>query len=160
MNITEITAPRDEARTLRLAAYCRVSSASEDQLHSFAAQIKYYTDYAGKQAGCKLVDIYANEGLSGTNMKKRDELNRLIRDCKKGKVDRIITKSVSRFARNTQELLTINEIYTILDAMSNHPMHFDDSLIRQLLECVVVESKEQIKVVFVGGLEVIQPLNA
>ena len=107
MNITEISTEKKEARTIRLAAYCRVSSASEDQLHSFAAQIRYYTDYAGKQAGCKLVDIYADEGLSGTDMKKRDELNRLIRDCKKGKVDRIITKSVSRFARNTQELLTM-----------------------------------------------------
>ena len=52
MNITEISTEKKEARTIRLAAYCRVSSASEDQLHSFAAQIRYYTDYAGKQAGC------------------------------------------------------------------------------------------------------------
>ena len=54
----------------------------------------------------------------------------------------------------------VNEIYTILDGMANHPMSFDDQLIRQMLECVVVESKERIKVVFIGGLEVSQPLNA
>lgn len=107
MNITEITTAKEKAdAVLRLAAYCRVSSDSEDQLHSFAAQIRYYTDYAKKHPEYQLVDIYADEGLSGTSMKKRDELNRLLRDCKKGKIDRIIAKSVSRFARNTQELLT------------------------------------------------------
>lgn len=107
MNITEITTVKEKADTvLRLAAYCRVSSDSKDQLHSFAAQIRYYTDYAKKHPEYQLVDIYADEGLSGTSMKKRDELNRLLRDCKKGKVDRVIVKSVSRFARNTQELLT------------------------------------------------------
>lgn len=108
MNITEITTVKEKADTvLRLAAYCRVSSDSKDQLHSFAAQIRYYTDYAKRHPEYRLVDIYADEGLSGTSMKKRDELNRLLRDCKKGKVDRVIVKSVSRFARNTQELLTM-----------------------------------------------------
>ena len=106
MKITEITAERKQkTECIRLAAYCRVSSDSADQLHSFAAQIRYYKDYEKKHPQYKLVDIYADEGLSGTDMKKRDEQNRLIRDCKKGKIDRIIVKSVSRFARNTQELL-------------------------------------------------------
>ena len=106
MNITEITAQRQKTdEPIRLAAYCRVSSDSEDQLHSFAAQIRYYSEYTKKHPEYRLVDIYADEGLSGTDMKKRDEQNRLIRDCKKGKIDRIIVKSVSRFARNTEELL-------------------------------------------------------
>jgi len=106
MNVTEITAvPKEENNIIRLAAYCRVSSNSADQLHSFAAQIRYYKDYERKHPEYKLVDIYADEGLTGTSMEKRDELNRLIQDCKKGKIDRIIVKSVSRFARNTQELL-------------------------------------------------------
>lgn len=106
MNVTEITAKRKENnKIIRLAAYCRVSSDSADQLHSFAAQIRYYKDYERKHPEYKLVDIYADEGLTGTSADKRDELNRLIRDCKKGKIDRIIVKSVSRFARNTQELL-------------------------------------------------------
>lgn len=106
MQITEITAvKRKSDEPIRLAAYCRVSSNSEDQLRSFAAQVRYYGEYEKKHPEYALVDIYADEGLTGTDMKKRDELNRLIRDCKKGKIDRIIVKSVSRFARNTEELL-------------------------------------------------------
>lgn len=108
MNVTEITAVKKKSdATIRLAAYCRVSSNSEDQLHSFAAQIRYYKDYEKKNPQYKLIDIYADEGLTGTEMKKRDELHRLIRDCKKGKLDRVIVKSVSRFSRNTAELLTV-----------------------------------------------------
>ena len=105
MTITDISREPQKPEVIRLAAYCRVSSKSADQLHSFAAQIRYYKDYERKNPQYKLVDVYADEGLSGTDMKKRDEQNRLIRDCKLGKIDRVITKSVSRFARNTQELL-------------------------------------------------------
>lgn len=103
--ITELTAEKQEQRILRLAPYTRVSSNSEDQLHSFAAQVKHYTEYAAQHPEYELVDIYADEGVTGTRMDKRDDFNRLIRDCKKGKIDRIITKSVSRFARNTVEFL-------------------------------------------------------
>ena len=91
---------------VRLAAYCRVSSDSEDQLHSFGAQVRYYKDYERQHPQYRLVDIYADEGITGTSMKKRDEMNRMLRDCKKGLIDRIVVKSVARFARNTQELLT------------------------------------------------------
>ncbi len=106
MHITEIT-PKIPQRTekIRLAPYCRVSSDSADQLHSFATQIRYYSEYERKNPEYQLVDIYADEGLTGTEMEKRDELGRLLRDCKKGKIDRIIVKSISRFARNTEELL-------------------------------------------------------
>lgn len=104
-NITEITAKQQTVKIIRLAAYCRVSSDSEDQLHSFAAQIRYYTEYAQRNTEYRLVDIYADEGITGTSMEKRNEFHRLIRDCKKGLIDRIIVKSVSRFARNTEELL-------------------------------------------------------
>ena len=108
MRVVDITAEKPaEEKILRLAAYCRVSSDSEDQLHSFAAQIQYYKDYERNHPQYRLVDIYADEGITGTCMDKRDELNRLIRDCKKGLVDRVIVKSVSRFARNTAELLTV-----------------------------------------------------
>lgn len=89
----------------RLAAYCRVSTNKDDQLNSFASQIKYYTDYIKKNPQYELVDIYADEGISGTNIKKRSEFNRLLEDCKKKKIDRIITKSTSRFARNTKDFL-------------------------------------------------------
>ena len=106
-NITEITAKQQKIKIIRLAAYCRVSSDSEDQLHSFAAQIRYYTEYTKRNTGYRLVDIYADEGITGTSMEKRNEFHRLIRDCKKGLIDRIIVKSVSRFARNTEELLAV-----------------------------------------------------
>ena len=106
MKITEITTVKQQIATkIRLAAYCRVSSDSTDQLHSFAAQIRYYSEYTKANPEDELVGIYADEGLTGTEMKKRDELNRLLKDCQKGKIDRIIVKSVSRFARNTEELL-------------------------------------------------------
>lgn len=95
----------EPARKVRLAAYCRVSSDSDDQIHSFAAQIRYYSGYVEKHPQYSFVDIYADEGITGTSLEKRDEMNRLLTDCKCGRIDRIITKSVSRFARNTEELL-------------------------------------------------------
>lgn len=88
-----------------MAAYCRVSSSSDNQIHSFATQIRYYSEYAKKHHEYQIVDIYADEGMSGTEMKKRDEFNRLLRDCRNGKIDRIIVKSISRMSRNTEELL-------------------------------------------------------
>ena len=81
MNVINITAENKKPKEIiRLAAYCRVSSDSADQLHSFAAQIRYYKDYERKHPQYKLVDIYADEGLTGTCMDKRDELHRLIKD--------------------------------------------------------------------------------
>ena len=106
MKLTEITSEKNSEKIMRLAAYCRVSTDSDDQLHSFAAQVRYYESYADSRDEFELVDIYADEGLSGTDMKKRDEMNRMIRDCEKGKIDYIIVKSVSRFARNTQDLIS------------------------------------------------------
>jgi len=97
--------PVQEKPKLRIAAYCRVSTDSSDQEHSFAAQIKYYTELIEKLDDAELVDIYADEGISGRGTAKRDDFNRLIADCKKGKIDRVITKSVSRFARNTVDCL-------------------------------------------------------
>lgn len=92
-------------RKLRCAAYCRVSSSSEDQLHSYAAQVKYYSEVLGGSDTEELVDIYADEGITGTCEDKRDEFKRLMRDCRRGKIDRIYVKSISRFARNTKDCL-------------------------------------------------------
>lgn len=106
MNIIEITpTPRARGEKIRLASYVRVSSDSKDQLHSYAAQIQYYSEYVRNHPQYQLVDIYADEGITGTEMDCRDDLNRLLRDCQKGKIDRITTKSIARFARNTEELL-------------------------------------------------------
>lgn len=94
-----------EEKMLRVAAYCRVSSDSTDQEHSFAAQVKYYTELIGRNPNWILADIYSDEGISGTSTGKREDFNRLIADCKRGKIDRVLTKSVSRFARNTVDCL-------------------------------------------------------
>lgn len=93
-------------QVLRVAAYCRVSSDSADQLHSYAAQIRAYTDLIRQHDGWELVDIYADEGLTGTRMDKREEFGRLMADCRKGKIDKVLVKSISRFARNTKDCLT------------------------------------------------------
>lgn len=103
--VTEITAEKKETSEIRLAAYCRVSSGSADHRHSFAAQIQYYADYCKQNPQYRLVDVYADEAVTGTCAEKRDDFLRLMQDCRKGKIDRIIVKSVSRFARNTEELL-------------------------------------------------------
>lgn len=88
-----------------VAAYVRVSSSSDDQLNSYATQLKHYREYISEHGDWRLVDIYADEGISGTSTLKRDEFNRLMRDCRKGKIKRILTKSISRFCRNTQDCL-------------------------------------------------------
>ena len=108
MRITDITPQKTVAdKKERWVAYGRVSSKSIEQLHSFTAQIRHYKDYFKTRPDCELVDLYMDEGISGTDMYKRDEFLRMIDDCKRGKVDKIITKSVSRFARNTEELLNV-----------------------------------------------------
>ena len=90
---------------LRVAAYCRVSTDSEDQLESYKAQVAHYTDAISKNPRWRFVEIYADEGITGTMAKKRPNFMRMIRDCKKGKIDLILTKSVARFARNTVDSL-------------------------------------------------------
>lgn len=114
------------AEKLRVAAYCRVSSDSDDQLNSFLAQVRHYTAYIGQNPEWKLADIYADEGLTGTRMDKRDEFNRLMADCRKGKVDLILVKSVSRFARNTMECLKTVRMLRELGVV----IHFENEAIR------------------------------
>ena len=89
----------------KVAAYCRVSTDSKDQLNSYRTQIGYYTNFIAQHPGWALVDIYADEGITGTSLEKRDEFKRMLQDCRAGKITRILVKSVSRFARNTLELI-------------------------------------------------------
>ena len=91
---------------LRVAAYARVSTDDEEQLTSYEAQVDYYTKKIRENPDWTFVEVYADEGISGTNTKKRKNFNRMIDDAMAGKIDRIITKSVSRFARNTVDTLT------------------------------------------------------
>ena len=90
---------------LRVAAYCRVSTDSEEQATSYEAQIEHYTEYIQKNPEWELAGIFADEGLSGTDTRKRGEFNRMIEECMAGKINMVITKSISRFARNTLDCL-------------------------------------------------------
>jgi len=82
-----------------------VSTSQDEQLSSYEAQVKFYTGYINNHPDYEMAGIYADEGISGTNTKKREQFNRMIEDCKAGKIDMIITKSISRFARNTLDCL-------------------------------------------------------
>ncbi|QLL70459.1 recombinase family protein [Lactobacillus sp. 3B(2020)] len=90
---------------LRVAAYCRVSTEYEEQNSSYQTQVSHYTNYILNHDGWDLVNVYADDGISGTNTKKREQFNQMIEDCMAGKIDLIITKSISRFARNTLDCL-------------------------------------------------------
>ena len=93
------------ARKLRVAAYARVSSSSEDQLNSYRVQNQYYSELISSNPDWEMVDIYADEGITGTSVEKREDFQRMMQDCRKGKIDRILVKSISRFARNTKDCL-------------------------------------------------------
>jgi site-specific DNA recombinase len=103
--VTVIDPIAQEKAKLRVAAYARVSSDSADQLNSYLAQVDYYTRHIGDNPDWELADIYADEGISGLDTQKRDEFNRMMADCRAGKIDRILVKSMSRFARNTRDTL-------------------------------------------------------
>lgn len=97
-------------RQLRVAAYCRVSTNQKEQLTSYEVQKKHYEERIRAEPKWTLVGIFADKGITGTSMKHRDEFNKMIRLCKKGKIDMIITKSISRFARNTLDCIKITRM--------------------------------------------------
>ncbi len=96
---------RQAQRLLRVAAYCRVSTDQEEQESSYEAQIGYYTEKINTNAEWQMAGIFADEGITGTQAKKRPEFLKMIRLCRQGKIDMILTKSLSRFARNTVDSL-------------------------------------------------------
>ena len=98
--------PRHSGRQ-RVAAYCRVSTDSEEQLNSYAAQMSHYTQKIEENPDWEMAGVFADEGITGTSMKKRAEFNRMIAACKRGRIDMILTKSASRFARNTVDCLKV-----------------------------------------------------
>ncbi|MBE6861559.1 MAG: recombinase family protein [Ruminococcus sp.] len=98
--------PLESTAKRKVAGYARVSTDSEEQQTSYAAQVSYYTDYIQKRPDWEFVGVYTDEGISATNTRHRDGFNRMIADALDGKIDLIVTKSVSRFARNTVDSLT------------------------------------------------------
>ncbi len=97
----------NDAKVLRAAAYARISTDKDDQANSFESQVKYFTEFIEKQDNWQLVKIYSDEGISGTSTKNRVGFNSMIDDVMAGKIDFIITKEVSRFARNTVDTLQV-----------------------------------------------------
>lgn len=98
--------PAGSSKKRRVAAYARVSTDHEEQLSSYGAQVDYYTNYINGRKDWEFVSVYSDEGRTGCNTKKRDGFNRMVEDALAGRIDLIITKSVSRFARNTVDSLT------------------------------------------------------
>ena len=94
-----------QIQKIRVAAYCRVSTDSEEQESSYETQVNHYTSYIKSKPEWKFVKVYADDGISGTNTMKRDAFNQMIKDCEDGKIDLILTKSISRFSRNTVDCL-------------------------------------------------------
>lgn len=98
--------PKAQTVKRRVAGYARVSTDSEEQQTSYAAQVEYYTSYIQERSDWEFVKVYTDEGISATNTKHRDGFNQMISDALDGKIDLIVTKSVNRFARNTVDSLT------------------------------------------------------
>ena len=103
--LTQASTENRLSEKIRVAAYCRVSTDQEEQQSSYENQVSYYRTYIQSNPQYEYVDIYADEGITGTSTKKRDAFNRMIEDCRAHKIDLIITKSISRFARNTLDCL-------------------------------------------------------
>ena len=99
--VRETVQSQAEKKQLRVAAYCRVSTEDEEQLTSYEAQVSYYTDKITSNPDWVMADVFADEGKTGTSVKSRKDFQRMIRQCRRGKIDLILTKSLSRFARNT-----------------------------------------------------------
>ena len=106
VNVTPATPQKDifnDDGEKRVAVYVRVSTDSVQQTSSFELQQNYYTGMIERNKNWKLVGIYADEGISGTSLKNRDQFNRMIEDCRAGKIDLVVTKSVSRFSRSVKD---------------------------------------------------------
>ncbi len=102
---SEFTIPTYGTKKIKTCAYCRVSTNSADQLNSYATQVKYYTKAIQSHDEWEFVEIFADEGITGTRADKRDEFQRMMDMCHRNKIELILTKSVSRFARNVPECL-------------------------------------------------------
>ena len=136
----EVSAPQEEVtaeyRQKRVVAYCRVSTKQEEQLNSYETQRAAYIDMISKNPDWRLVKIFADKGITGTSVKNRDEFNKMIKLCKQGKVDMIITKSISRFARNTEDCLH----YTRMLKRYGVDVYFEEQKLH-VLQGVSIEQK-------------------
>ena len=134
----------------RVSAYARISMESERMNHSLSAQISYYNEKIQKNPDWLFAGVYADDGISGTGTAKRDEFNRLIADCDAGKIDIVLTKSISRFARNTVDLLeTVRHLKEIgvdvwFERENIHSMDGDGELMLTILASFAQEESRSI----------------
>lgn len=119
--IYKIQHPKADKKKLRVAAYCRVSTDSDAQLESLETQKTHYESYISTRDDWEFAGLYFDEGITGTKASKRPQLMRLITDCEARKIDFVITKSISRFSRNTPDCLEI--VRTLLNL--NIPVYFE-----------------------------------
>lgn len=125
---TKSKARIEETPKLRVAAYCRVSTDTDEQATSYETQVEHYTEYISNNPKWTLAGIYADDGISGTNTKNRTEFNRMIEACMAGEIDMVISKSISRFARNTLDCLK----YIRQLKAQNIPVYFEKEGINTL----------------------------
>lgn len=144
---------------MRVAAYCRVSTDSEDQLNSYKSQVKYYTELIKKKSEWDLAGIYADEAITGTQVAKREEFQRLINDCMNGDVDMVITKSISRFARNTLDtlkyvrMLKEKRVAVFFEEENINTLTMDGELLLVVLSSVAQQEVENISANVKKGLK-------
>ena len=145
----------------RIAVYARVSTDNLQQTSSYELQKNYYEDLVNRNPHWKLVDIYADEGISGTSLKHRDAFVRMIADCKAGKIDVIITKSVSRFARNIldcvgyiRELQALNPpVGVIFEAERLYTLDDKNEMSLSFLATLAQEESHSKSVIMNGSVE-------
>jgi len=144
---------------LRVAPYARVSTDSEEQLNSYKSQVTYYKDLVEKRMDWVLVDIYADEAITGTQVTKRENFQRMINDCMDGKIDMIVTKSISRFARNTLDtlkyvrMLKERNIAVFFEDENINTMTMDGELLLVILSSVAQQEVENISANVKKGLK-------
>lgn len=155
MQIVMIPAKSNEeikhsAKRLKVAAYCRVSTDQEEQESSYEAQIDYYTEKIGKNTQWQMAGIFADEGITGTQANKRPEFLRMIQKCRQRKIDVILTKSLSRFARNTVDSLNyIRElkalgIAVIFEKENINTLETDTEMMLTIMSCFAQAESESI----------------
>src|SRR5699024_2718132 len=143
----------------RVAAYCRVSTDDEDQLNSYKSQVSYYTDLINNNQEWVLADIYADEAVTGTQTIKRENFLRMINDCINGDIDMVITKSISRFARNTLDtlkyvrMLKERDIAVLFEDEKINTLTMDGELLLVVLSSVAQQEVENISANVKKGLK-------
>ena len=146
-------------KRLRVAAYCRVSTDSEDQINSYKSQVQYYTDLIKSNSEWSLAGIYADEAITGTQVTKREDFQRLINDCMNGDIDLIVTKSISRFARNTLDtlkyvrMLKEKGIAVFFEEENINTLTMDGELLLVILSSVAQQEVENISANVKKGLK-------